>query len=82
MEEIRRKEEELTLEELEAQKIELLPDREEMQTSSTAIAINIGGGAATAVSTAQEEMQTSSTAVAINIGGGAATAVSTAQGAG
>jgi hypothetical protein len=52
MEEIRRKEE-LTLEELEAQKIELLPDREEMQTSSTAVATNIGGGAAVSVSTAQ-----------------------------
>jgi hypothetical protein len=40
MEEIRRKSEELTLEELEEHTVELLPDREEMQLN-----VNIGAAA-------------------------------------
>ncbi len=49
MEETHRSEE-LTLEELEAQRIELLPDREEMHAfnNNIAIAVAINGSAATA----------------------------------
>jgi hypothetical protein len=54
MEEIRRKKEELTREELEAQKIELLPDREEMQAVSANVNAGAVGGNLAQQSSAQD----------------------------